>query len=172
MQYPFDKLPKITSPFGWRVHPVEKTKKHHNGVDFGAKAGTWIESIEKGVVIFAGPSKTKKADGEPNGFGYYVQIRHNVGGQLIVSNYAHMLKDSITVKKGDKVVAGTPIGKVGSTGMSNGPHLHFEICKGKKYVWSGDGSTYYDPIVFVKAQIALEKQHKLADLATPTVLNK
>lgn len=167
MRLPFDKTFRITSPFGWRIHPVDKTKKHHNGADFGAPAGTWIEAIEDGVVIYAGPSKTKLSNGEPGGFGYYVQVRHVIGKITVVSTYAHMAKGSIVVKKGQKVAEGTPLGKVGSTGTSTAPHLHLEISKGKDYRWSSDGSTFYDPIKFIKAQMALEAEHKAADKATP-----
>lgn len=167
IQFPFDKLPRISSPFGWRIHPIQKTKKHHNGVDFAAAAGTWIEAVAAGRVIYAGPSKTKKSNGEPDGFGYYVQTRHFIMGEWVVATHAHMGKGSIAVKKGQAVGPGTPLGKVGDSGMADGPHLHFEISKGKTYRWSSDGSTFYDPIKFLKAAIAVAKQHTEADKATP-----
>lgn len=153
MQNPFDKMPPITSPYGWRVHPTQGTKRHHNGVDYGARTGTWAEAITDGVVVHAGPSKVLKPNGEPGGFGYYVMVRFRDGGKWYVANYAHFIKGSIQVKKGDKVKQGQPLGKVGASGDVTGPHLHFEICKGKNYVWSNDGSTYLNPVPFLKARV-------------------
>jgi murein DD-endopeptidase MepM/ murein hydrolase activator NlpD len=155
MQYPFDKLPPITSPYGWRVHPTQGTKRHHNGTDFGARSGVWTEAIADGMVIHAGPSKVLKPNGEPGGFGYYVLLRFwdAKTKAWCVANYAHLIKGSIQVKVGEKVKEGKPLGKVGATGDVTGPHLHFEVCKGKNYTWSNDGSTYYNPMTFLKARV-------------------
>lgn len=150
IQYPFDKLPAVTSPFGWRVHPVQKTKKHHNGVDLVAAPGSWVEASARGRVIFAGPSKRKLANGEPGGFGYHVMVRYQIHGEWVVMVYAHMRKGSIAVKVGQVVMPGTPLGKQGATGEVTGEHLHWEVCKGKTYRWTGDGSGFYDPIEFIK----------------------
>jgi len=89
-QYPIDgkqgKTWKITSIMGWRVHPVEKTKKHHNGTDIWSPVEPcYIESFYDGKVLYAGPSKLKKADGEPGGFGYYVQVQHKIDGVFYTS---------------------------------------------------------------------------------------
>ena len=151
IQFPYDKLPKITSPYGWRTHPTQGIRKHHNGVDFGAAAGTWVEAIHRGKVIFAGPSKSRLKNGKVGGFGWHVMILHKIHGEYVISVYCHMQEGSLTVKKGDTVNAGTPVGKTGSTGDSTGPHLHFEIVIGKVYKWRGDGKGYYDPIKFIKA---------------------
>ena len=161
MRLPFDKpIPKISSPFGWRIHPIEKYRKHHNGVDFAGALGTPIHAVADGTVILAGPSKLKFKNGEPAGGGYLVEIRHKVNGKFITSAYMHMLKGSITVKKGDVVKEGQVIGKLGNTGESTGPHLHFEIQRGKTYIWTGDGTRYEEPISFIKTQIAVEKVKK------------
>jgi murein DD-endopeptidase MepM/ murein hydrolase activator NlpD len=159
MRYPFDKpLPRITSPYGWRIHPIEKTRKHHNGVDYGASIGTPVKAIEKGKVIFAGPSTIKRPDGEPGGGGYIVRIRHRINGEWITSTYMHLKKGSITCRKGDTILEGEILGLSGNTGDSTGPHLHFEIQRGKQYIYTTNGTRYTEPISYIKTQIASEKK--------------
>jgi murein DD-endopeptidase MepM/ murein hydrolase activator NlpD len=150
-------MPRISSPYGWRIHPIEKTRKHHNGVDYASAIGTPVKAIESGVVIFAGPSQLKFADGEPRGGGYIVKIRHKVNGEWITSSYMHLRKGSITVKKGDRVLEGRTIALSGNTGESTGPHLHFEIQRGKAYIWTNNGTRYTEPISYIRTQIALDK---------------
>lgn len=158
MRYPFDRpLPKISSPYGWRIHPIEKHRKHHNGVDYAVAIGTPVKAIEAGTVIFAGPSTLKFPNGEPAGGGYLVKIRHKVNGEWITSAYMHLRKGSITVKKGDKVLEGRTIGLSGNTGESTGPHLHFEIQRGKNYIWTSNGTRYTEPVSYIKTQMAMEK---------------
>ena len=148
--WPVDKY-KVTSPFGWRIHPVEKTKKHHNGVDmWSSKEPCEIKAFCGGTVLNAGPSKVKKSDGEPGGFGYYVSVRHMINGEYYTSLYAHMVKGSLKVKKGDKVEAGQVLGIMGATGNVTGKHLHWEIWKGKTHGWTADGKGFTDPIEFTK----------------------
>lgn len=159
---------KITSPFGWRIHPITKTKKHHNGVDlWSSKEPCHIEAFYKGTVLHAGPSKLKKPDGEPDGYGYYVVIRHMIGGEYYTSCYAHMLKGSLQVKKGDKVEAGTILGKMGTSGSSTGKHLHWEIWKGRTHGWSADGKGFVEPLEFAKALMAMESAKEFAEVPTP-----
>ena len=105
----------ITSPFGDRIHPIDGTRKFHNGVDLGAGSGTPIIASRSGTV------KTAMYYG---GWGNYVEIDHGGG---FVSLYAHMTKFVVSV--GQKVPQGCTIGYVGSTGASTGPHLHFTIYK-------------------------------------------
>jgi murein DD-endopeptidase MepM/ murein hydrolase activator NlpD len=150
-------MPRISSPYGWRIHPIEKTRKHHNGVDYASAIGTPVKAIEAGTVIFAGPSTLKFPNGEPAGGGYIVKIRHKVNREWITSAYMHLRKGSITVKKGDQVLEGRTIGLSGNTGESTGPHLHFEIQRGKNYIWTNNGTRYTEPVSFIKTQIALEK---------------
>jgi len=172
-QYPIDgvvgKEYKVTSPFGWRQHPTDPGRRsHHNGTDlWGAANVIYIEAFYDGKVVYAGPSKSKKADGSLGGFGYYVQILHTINGKPYVSLYAHMVKDSLQVKVGQKVTAGTVLGKMGATGDVTGKHLHFEICAGKVYTWSADGKGFVDPLPFIKAIIAAEKVASSAHEATP-----
>lgn len=161
-QFPIDgklgKDFKVTSYMGMRVHPVTKEKKHHNGTDiWSAHEPCWIEAPYDAKVIYAGPSKIKNKDGEPGGFGYYVQLLMKIDGKFYVDTFAHMQKGSIKVKVGQKIEAGTPLGKMGTSGMSTGKHLHWEHQLGKKYVWSATGKNFIEPIAFFKAQIAKEK---------------
>lgn len=101
----------VSSPFGWRGSDM------HEGVDLGCSRGKPILATKDGTVIFAGKGTNFNAS-----YGNYVQINHGSG---ITSLYAHC--DSVLVRTNQKVTAGQQIAKVGSTGNSTGPHLHFEI---------------------------------------------
>jgi murein DD-endopeptidase MepM/ murein hydrolase activator NlpD len=150
----FGKDWKITSDFGWRIHPIDKVKRHHNGQDlWGPKAKIWNEAWHDGKVIAAGTSKLKKADGSLGGVGWYVDIRSIIDGKPFVTRYAHMVENSLTVVKGEKVKAGHRLGIMGNTGASAGRHLHFEICKGRVWRWTADGSGFVNPLKFVKNTI-------------------
>lgn len=171
-QFPIDGTPgkdwKVTSHMGWRVHPVKKQRKHHNGTDIiGKGKKTYIEACFDGKVTYAGPSKTKLENGEPSGFGYYVKITSQINGQWYSHLYGHLEKGSIQVKAGQKVTAGTVLGVMGTTGMSTGVHLHLEVWKGKTHGWSDDGSGFLEPIEFIKSVIASEKVAATAQLPTP-----
>jgi murein DD-endopeptidase MepM/ murein hydrolase activator NlpD len=158
MRFPFDKpMPRISSPYGWRIHPIEKTRKHHNGVDYASAIGTPVKAIENGRVIYAGASKLKFPNGEPAGGGFIVKIRHKVNNEWITSAYMHLRKGSLAVKKGDLVKEGQVIALAGNTGESTGPHLHFEIQRGKAYIWTNNGTRYTEPISYIRTQIALDK---------------
>lgn len=104
---------RLTSGFGFRTHPILGYSRLHKGVDFGAASGTPIMAAAAGTVDFAG---------RHGGHGNYVRIRHQNG---IATAYAHMSR--FAVRKGAKVQQGQVIGYVGSTGMSTGPHLHYEV---------------------------------------------
>ena len=161
-QYPIDgklgKDFKATSLMGMRIHPVTKQKKHHNGTDIWSKhEPCWIEAPYDAKVVFAGPSKTKNSDGSVGGFGYYVILLMKIDGKFYTSLFAHMQKGSLKVKAGQKIEAGTPLGKMGTTGMSTGKHLHWELRLGKTHTWDAMGKNYIEPIAFFKALIAKEK---------------
>ena len=112
---------RLSSPFGMRKHPIDGYNKMHRGTDFAAPTGTPIMASGDGVV--------KKA-GWCGGGGNCVKIRHNSTYQTI---YAHMSKFARGIKAGVRVKQGQIIGYVGSTGLSTGPHLHYEvIVNGKK----------------------------------------
>lgn len=107
----------ITSPFGYRIHPIFKTKIFHSGIDIGGPNGGAIRASNNGRVIYAGWY---------GGYGQVVILDHGiVRGQPITTLYAHL--SSISVSKGQTVTKGQQIGREGSTGYSTGPHCHFEV---------------------------------------------
>ena len=114
---------KVTSSFSTkRKHPVLGFTRAHKGVDFRASTGTPIPAAGAGRVI---------ARGFNRGHGNYVKIRHNGSFETL---YAHMSKFAKNVNVGTVVKQGQTIGYVGSTGLSTGPHLHYEIIKDGKHV--------------------------------------
>ena len=164
----FGKAWKVTSPFGWRIHPIEKYKKHHNGVDlWGPAKKIYNEAWHDGKVIAAGTSALKNPDGSLGGVGWYVDIRSIIDGKPFVTRYAHMVENSLKVVKGQKVEAGTILGVMGNTGASAGRHLHFEICKGRVHRWTSDGSGFVDPLKFVKNVIEKWELAQSIPQATP-----
>lgn len=104
---------RMTSGFGTRVHPVLGYRRFHAGIDFGAPTGAAIRAADSGRVIFAGWY---------GGYGRAVIIDHGSG---ITTLYAH--SSQLYVREGQAVQQGQPIAAVGSTGLSTGPHLHFEV---------------------------------------------
>lgn len=106
----------ITSPFGYRIHPIYKTRKMHYGIDIGAGAGTPVKSLGPGKVIFAGWN---------DGYGNLIKVQHDNG---YTSYYAHL--KSYNVRTGQRVGQGSTLGGVNSTGSSTGNHLHFELRRG------------------------------------------
>jgi murein DD-endopeptidase MepM/ murein hydrolase activator NlpD len=112
--------PRLSSTYGPRKHPVKKYNKHHNGVDLAAPKNSHVRAVKAGLVIFADSYA---------GFGKLVTIKHSDG---YVSLYGHL--NDILVNPGQKVAAGELLGRVGSTGLATGPHLHFEWRKNGKPV--------------------------------------
>ena len=107
----------ITSPFGWRVHPIFKSRIFHSGIDIGGPNGGAIKASNDGKVIFSGWY---------GGYGKVVILDHGViNGQPITTLYAHM--SAINVSNGQMVKKGQTLGREGSTGYSTGPHCHFEV---------------------------------------------
>ena len=107
----------VTSPFGYRIHPIYGTRLFHNGVDIGAEAGTPIVASLSGRVIVAEYDSS---------YGYYLILDH---GNDFCTVYAHCSK--LLVSVGDLIEQGNTIALVGSTGVSTGPHLHFEVRRGE-----------------------------------------
>jgi murein DD-endopeptidase MepM/ murein hydrolase activator NlpD len=165
----YEKNFKTTSSFGWRIHPIKKTRKHHNGEDLISTTHNpaYLKAIYEGTVLEARAAKSKKSNGEPDGYGYLVAVSHKIGGKDYVAMYAHCLKDSFQVKQGDKVKAGQVLAILGNSGASTGPHLHFEIHIGKKVGWSDNGSGFLDPIPFLQALEAMDGQLEKGPQATP-----
>lgn len=111
---------KITSPYGYRNHPILNKKKLHTGIDIAVPSGTNILAANSGKVIYSGYN---------GGYGNTVIIDH---GGKISTLYAHNSK--LLVKVGDEVEKGKAISKSGSTGLSTGPHLHFEVRENGQHV--------------------------------------
>ncbi len=156
-QFPIDgklgKDFKVTSLMGMRIHPVTGERKHHNGTDiWSSHEPCWIEAPYDGKVLEA-----KKSTAAGGGFGNYVIILMKIDGKFYTTLFAHMGDGTIKVKKGQKVTAGMPLGKMASTGMSTGKHLHWELRLGKQHIWDKMGKNYIEPIAFFKALIAKEK---------------
>ncbi len=107
---------KRIGPYGMRIHPIHKIRKMHDGVDLTAKKGTLVHATGDGVVVETRRSKT--------GYGNKVVIDHGFGYR---TRYAHL--SVISVKKGQHLKRGAIVGKVGNTGTSTGPHLHYEVRK-------------------------------------------
>lgn len=114
--WPVPSCTYLTSRFGLRIHPVYGTQKSHTGIDIGAASGATIVAADGGTVTMAGVN---------GGYGNCVMIDHGNGYKTL---YGHM--SSIAVTNGQTVSAGDTVGYVGSTGVSTGPHCHFEV-------WSG-----------------------------------
>jgi murein DD-endopeptidase MepM/ murein hydrolase activator NlpD len=106
---------KITSGFGMRNHPILGYSKMHRGVDFGAPTGTPIYAAGDGVVGFAS---------RKGGYGNYLMIRHN---GAYSTGYGHLSRFARGITPGKKVKQGQIVAYVGTTGMSTGPHLHYEV---------------------------------------------
>lgn len=118
---------RISSPYGYRIHPILKTRKMHTGIDIPAPLGTPIVSMEDGVVIYAGVK---------GGYGNTIMVQHDDGK---VTLYAHC--SELVGVVGQRVSQGEVIALMGSTGLSTGSHLHFEVRINGQHV---------DPMPFIK----------------------
>jgi murein DD-endopeptidase MepM/ murein hydrolase activator NlpD len=105
----------VTSHYGWRSDPFTGRSKFHGGVDVAAAYGTAVPSVAAGRVVEAG---------ERGGYGLTVVVEHGPG---LATRYAHL--SASLVREGDTVAVGQPLGRVGTSGRSTGPHLHFEVVK-------------------------------------------
>ncbi|MBO7379265.1 MAG: M23 family metallopeptidase, partial [Bacteroidales bacterium] len=106
-------LKYMASGYGWRLHPVYNIRKFHAGMDFSAEKGTDVFATGDGRVTQAGYNK---------GYGLCITVDHGYGYETV---YAHLSKK--LVNRGQSVKRGDKIGEVGSTGVSTGPHLHYEV---------------------------------------------
>lgn len=121
---PLDGDTKVTSDFGMRIHPLSKERVLHRGIDWKAPAGTLVKAAGKGEVVAAG---------EEGKYGLCIRIRHDANYETL---YAHL--SEILVEKGQQVEATATIGKVGSTGASMAPHLHYEVIRNGQAVNPAD----------------------------------
>ncbi|MGB2128456.1 MAG: M23 family metallopeptidase [Flavicella sp.] len=136
-------LKRMASGYGYRIHPIYKTRKMHSGMDFSAPKGTPIYATGNGKV-----ESVKKSR---RGYGNVVKINHGFGYKTV---YAHMQK--FIVRRGQKVKRGDMIGYVGSSGTSTAPHLHYEVHKGKKKV---------NPIFYYFNDLTPEEYDLMLDMA-------
>lgn len=118
--WPVPSSGRITSGYGYRIHPIFKVNKMHTGIDIAAPSGTPIVAAESGTVI---------STGWLGGYGLTIMVDHGGG---IVTLYAH--NSSVTASRGQQVARGQTIALMGSTGNSTGPHLHFEVRSNGSYV--------------------------------------
>ena len=138
-------LKRLTDRFGMRIHPICKIPKMHYGLDFAAPRGTPVYATGNGIV------KLVKAN--EGGHGNQIEISHGYG---YTTKYAHLA--SFNVKVGQKVKRGQCIGYVGNTGVSTGPHLHYEVIKNNKRV---------DPLnYFIAGDLTAEDYEKMQALAS------
>ncbi len=113
---------RLTSGFGVRYHPLLNTRKMHTGVDWATSPGTPVLASGNGTI---------EESGHKGYYGNYIRIRHANGYHTA---YGHMMRLAAGVKEGVKVRQGQIIGYVGSTGLSSGPHLHFEVLVNSRFV--------------------------------------
>ena len=139
-------LTRVASGFGMRLHPVLKIRKMHAGMDFTAPTGTPIYATGDGVV--------EDAESTRGGYGKHVVVNHGYGYQTL---YGHMSR--IGVKTGQKVKRGDVLGYVGSTGISTGPHLHYEVVK--------DGHKI-NPINFYSNDLSPEEYELMIEVSSKT----
>ncbi|MDQ3050727.1 MAG: M23 family metallopeptidase [Bacteroidota bacterium] len=137
-------LTRMASGFGYRIHPIYKTTKMHEGMDFTAPVGTEIYASGNGVV--------KEIEYDSKGYGNHVIISHGFGYETL---YGHMSK--IKVRPGQKVNRGDVIGVVGSTGTSTAPHLHYEVIKQGNKI---------NPINFFYNDLTAEEYEKMIEISS------
>jgi len=137
-------LGRMASGYGYRIHPIYKTRKLHTGMDFSAKTGTPIYATGDGKI-----SKVRKSR---RGYGNHVIIDHGYGYKTL---YAHMKK--YIVRRGQKVKRGEVIGYVGSSGTSVAPHLHYEVHKNGRKI---------NPVNFYYNDLNPEEYEKMLEISS------
>jgi len=137
-------LKRVASGYGYRIHPIYKTRKMHAGMDFSAPIGTPIYSTGKGKVV--------KVVSKTRGYGKYVVIDHGYGYETL---YAHM--NDFNVHQGKNVKRGDVIGWVGNSGTSTSPHLHYEVLK--------NGSKI-NPINFFYNDLSPEEYERMIEISS------
>jgi murein DD-endopeptidase MepM/ murein hydrolase activator NlpD len=141
--YPISLPTNPNKNFGPRMHPIAGQKKNHQGMDFSVPEGRPVYAFNSGTIAFVRTSpEISKKTGNEVGAGKNISIRHPDG---LYSRYFHL--SAVNVKKGDSVSAGQIIGLTGNTGGSTGPHLHFELRKGRIQGPAIDPRTYLEDMV-------------------------
>jgi hypothetical protein len=137
-------LKRMASGYGYRIHPIYKTRKMHWGMDFSAPKGTPVYATGNGTI--------KKAKRSKRGYGNQIRIDHSYGYETF---YAHL--DKFIVKRNQNVQRGDIIGYVGNSGTSTAPHLHYEIVKDKKRV---------NPVNYYFNDLTAEEYDKMLELSS------
>jgi murein DD-endopeptidase MepM/ murein hydrolase activator NlpD len=137
-------LKRMASGYGYRIHPIYKTRKFHWGMDFSAPRGT--------PVYATGNGKIEKVKRSRRGYGNQVKIDHGFGYKTF---YAHLEK--YTVRKNQKVKRGDLIGYVGTSGTSTAPHLHYEVIKGNRKL---------NPVYFYFSDLTPVEYDRMLELAS------
>jgi murein DD-endopeptidase MepM/ murein hydrolase activator NlpD len=139
-------LTRTASGFGWRIHPIYKIRKFHEGMDFTSPTGTDVYVTADGIVA--------EIERDPyRGYGNKIVVDHGFGYKTL---YAHL--EGFNVKLGQKVTRGDIIGYVGSTGLSTAPHLHYEVHKNGKpvnpinYYFNDLTAQEYDQIIDISSR--------------------
>lgn len=139
-------LIRFASGYGYRIHPIYRTRKMHTGIDLTAPSGTEVYATGDGKIIKTGYT--------PGGYGKRIIVDHGFGYKTL---YAHL--NDIYVKEGQKVKRGELIGAVGSTGRSTAPHLHYEVRKNNKtenpvnYYYNDLTPEQYDEVITVSSRM-------------------
>lgn len=138
---------RMTSPWGWRIHPVLGVRKFHKGVDYAAPKGTPVYATEDGVV---------QTIGWRGNYGRYIKLSHN---EHLATAYAHLAKFAAGLKPGTHVRKGQVIAYIGASGLATGNHLYYEVLVDNRQV---------DPLQHIVVQVNLDgsKQVKLEPYAT------
>ncbi|MEN6544235.1 M23 family metallopeptidase [Parvibaculum sp.] len=138
---------RMTSPWGWRIHPVLGVRKFHKGVDYAAPKGTPVYATEDGVV---------QTIGWRGNYGRYIKLSHN---EHLATAYAHLAKFAPGLKPGAHVRKGQVIAYIGASGLATGNHLYYEVLVDNKQV---------DPLqhIVVQANLDGSKQIKVEPYAT------
>ncbi|HPI82688.1 MAG TPA: M23 family metallopeptidase [Candidatus Paceibacterota bacterium] len=140
-------LKRTASGWGMRIHPIFNIKKFHYGLDFTAPTGTPIYSTGDGEIEFI----IKHTDKDSHGYGNLIIIDHGYGYKTL---YAHM--DKFSVKVGQEVKRGQTIGSVGNTGLSTGPHLHYEVIKDGRKV---------NPVYYLFNDLTPQEYQKIVEIS-------
>lgn len=138
VQWPFLSGVPISSRFGWRTPPCPQCPANHKGIDMNPGVGSEIQAIAAGIVREVSATDSSQ-------WGVYAIIDHVVDGEAVSSLYAHMAEGSLALSEGQVVEVGDPVGRVGNTGLSGGPHLHLGLML-------PDGS-YIDPYEWLTARV-------------------
>ncbi len=137
-------LKRMASGYGYRIHPIYKTRKMHWGMDFSAPKGTPVYATGNGTI--------EKAKRSKRGYGNQVRINHGYGYKTF---YAHLNK--YVVKRNQKVKRGDLIGYIGNSGTSTAPHLHYEIVRNNKRV---------NPVNYYFNDLTAEEYDKMLELSS------